>query len=149
MVIAAAWAPQIQHFQGLWAYLQQMFSIMVPPIAVIFLVGVFYKRGNGEGAFWTLVLGTTSGILTFALSELGYWPLHYTITVGFNVGISAIIFIVVSLMTKPPVQSQLDQLTFDRSLINEGLEGMPWYANYKYQMVVLALVIFGLLIWLW
>lgn len=51
MVIAATWAPQIANFQGLWDYLQSMFSIVVPPIAIIFLVGVFYKRGNGHGAF--------------------------------------------------------------------------------------------------
>jgi len=149
MVIAALWAPQIQHFQGLWSYLQQMFSIMVPPIAVIFLVGVFYKRGNGDGAFWTLVLGTSSGILTFILGEYGFWPLHYTITVGFNVAISTIVFLAVSKLTPAPSQSQLDMLTFDRSFVNEGTEGLPWYANYKYQMVLLAIVIFGLLIWLW
>ena len=54
MVVAALWAPMIQNFEGIWAYLQQMFSIIVPPVVVVFLVGVFYKRGNGAGAFWDL-----------------------------------------------------------------------------------------------
>ena len=56
MLLAAFWAPMIQHFEGVWIYLQQMFSIIVPPVVVIFLVGVFYKRGNGDGAFYTLIL---------------------------------------------------------------------------------------------
>jgi len=149
MIMAALWAPQIQNFTGLWGYLQQMFAIIVPPIAVIFMVGVFYKRGNGHGAFWTLLIGTSLGVFTFLLREFGVWNLHYTINVGLMVAISTIIFIVVSKMTPAPVASQIDQLTFNKAYIREGVEGMPWYKNYLNQMVVLALLIFGILIWLW
>ena len=39
MTLAAIWAPMIGHFGGLWSYLQMMFSIIVPPIATVFLVG--------------------------------------------------------------------------------------------------------------
>ncbi|MEL6923141.1 MAG: sodium:solute symporter, partial [Bacteroidota bacterium] len=73
MVVAASWAPQIAKFTGLWDYLQEMFSIVVPPIAVIFLVGVFYKRGNGHGAFWTLVIGTLAGVGLFILRNNDIW----------------------------------------------------------------------------
>ncbi|MEL7003024.1 MAG: sodium:solute symporter, partial [Bacteroidota bacterium] len=73
MILAAVWAPLIQYFGGIWAYLQQMFAIIVPPIAVIFLVGVFYKRGNKDGAFWTLILGTVGGLILFILGQTGHW----------------------------------------------------------------------------
>ncbi len=149
MFVAALWAPQIQHFTGLWDYLQQMFSILVPPIAVIFLIGVFYKRGNGHGAFWTLVIGTAAGVLAFILGEMGIWTLHYTINVGVMFFLSTIIFIVVSNLTPQPTGEQLDQLTFKKVYISEGTEGMPWYLNYKYMMVVLAGLIFTILYWLW
>ncbi len=149
MIVAALWAPQIQNFSGLWDYLQQMFSIIVPPIAVIFLIGVFYKRGNSDGAFWTLVGGTALGVLAFILGELDMWHLHYTINVGVMFGISTLIFILVSNMTEPPRKEQLEQLTFNRDYIGEGTEGMPWYKNYLYQMVALAVLIFSILIWLW
>ena len=36
MIIAAVWAPMIQHFGGIWVYLQQMYAIFVPPIVVLF-----------------------------------------------------------------------------------------------------------------
>ena len=62
MIIAAVWAPMIENFGGIWVYLQQMYTIFVPPIVVLFLVGVFYPRGNGQGAFMTLALGTLLGI---------------------------------------------------------------------------------------
>jgi len=149
MVIAALWAPQIQHFSGLWDYLQQMFSIIVPPVAVIFLVGVFYKRGNGDGAFYTLLIGTAAGILLFILGEMGVWNLHYTINVGIMVALSTVVFVVVSQLTAAPSQAQLDQLTFSRSYVNDDLEGLPWYLNYKYQMVALVGCILWVLIWLW
>lgn len=149
MIVAALWAPQIQNFSGLWAYLQQMFSILVPPIAIIFLVGVFWKRSNGHGAFWTLMIGTAAGIITFILGEMGYWPVHYTINVGIMMALSLVVFVTVSLMTEPPSKEQLDQLTFNKAYINEGTENMSWYSNYKYQMVVLAGLIFYILWWLW
>lgn len=149
MVIAALWAPQIQNFTGLWDYLQQMFSIIVPPIAVIFLVGVFYPRGNGDGAFWTLVLGTLAGIVLFVLEQMDLWHLHYTINVGLMALLSTIIFIVVSSRTPAPDMEEMKQFTFRRGLIREGFEDVPWYKNYLNQIIVLVLTIFGLLMWLW
>jgi len=75
MLIAAAWSPIIAEFSGLWDYLQSMFAIAVPPIAIIFLVGVFYKRGNGDGAFWTLILGTLAGVIMFCMNQFELWGL--------------------------------------------------------------------------
>lgn len=149
MVIAAFWAPQIQNFTGLWDYLQQMFSIIVPPIAVIFLVGVFYKRGNGAGAFWTLIIGTGLGVLLFILGEMGLWDLHYTINVGLMVAVSTVIFIVVSNQTAPPTAEQIEMFTFRRGLISDGMEGVPWYLDYRTHMVVLAALIFWILVIFW
>ena len=149
MVIAALWAPQIQHFTGLWDYLQQMFSIMVPPIAVIFLIGVFYKRGNADGAFWTLVLGTGIGVLLFILGEMGLWNLHYTMNVGVMVMVSALIFVLVSRATPAPDPEQVEQYTYRKGLIAEGTQGLPWYADYRYQVAALAALIFYILIVFW
>ncbi len=149
MLIAALWAPQIQNFTGLWDYLQQMFSIIVPPVAVIFLVGVFYKRGNGHGAFWTLVLGTLAGILLFVLEQFDLWHLHYTINVGLMVLLSTVIFIVVSLLTPAPDAEKIRSLTYKKELIMEGFTNVPWYLNYINHIIILVLLITGILIWLW
>lgn len=149
MLIAALWAPQIQNFTGLWDYLQQMFSIIVPPVAVIFLVGVFFKRGNGDGAIWTLVLGTLFGILLFVLEQFDLWHLHYTINVGLMVILSTVIFVIVSMLTPAPDKEKIELLTYRSELLREGFENVPWYKNYIYQIIVLILVILWILIWLW
>ena len=149
MVIAALWAPMIQNFTGLWDYLQQMFSIIVPPIVVIFLVGVFFKRGNGHGAFWTLVLGTLIGVLLFILGEMDLWHLHYTVNVGLMVLISTVIFIAVSLMTPPPTAENVELLTFRKELIMDGMEDLPWYQDYRLHMALLVALIGYILYIVW
>lgn len=149
MIVAAVWAPFIGEFQNLWDYLQQMFSIIVPPVAVIFLIGIFFKRGNGHGAFASLIAGTLAGILAFILELNGLWNIHYTINVGIMIAFSAIVFVVVSLTTKAPDDSKIKDLTYSRGLVTEGTEGLPWYKNYIYQLTLLALLITILFIWLW
>ena len=161
MLIAAFWAPNIQHFQGLWSYLQKMFSILVPPIAVIFLVGVFYKRGNGDGSFWTLVIGTLLGAVLFLVTDTAPWEammgegaekilnLHYTTNVGIMTALSAIIFVVISNLTPAPDPKDIEMLTFRRELLNDGMEGLPWYKDYRFYMVILVLLMTVIMIYFW
>ncbi|MCL4146394.1 UNVERIFIED_CONTAM: hypothetical protein GTU68_014225, partial [Idotea baltica] len=149
MIIAAMWAPFIGNFDGLWSYLQQMFSIFVPPIVVLFLVGVFYKKGNGHGAFWTLIVGNVIGILLFTLGKLGYWSMHFTYNVGISVVLSSIVFIVFSNYGPRPSDEVIEKFTFNKSLIQEGNENMPWYKDYRIQSVVLLIIIIYTLIEFW
>ena len=161
MLIAAFWAPNIAHFQGLWSYLQKMFSILVPPIAAIFLIGVFYKRGNGDGAFWTLVIGTLLGAILFCLTDTAPWEammgegtekilnFHYTTNVGIMVLISSILFVGISNATPPPDYERIDALTFKRELMDDGFEDMPWYKDYRVHMVLLVILMGYILIKFW
>ncbi len=148
MIIAAVWAPMIANFGGIWVYLQQMFSIIVPPIAVLFLVGVFYKRGNGNGAFWTLILGTLGGALLFVLGQVEIWPLHYTYNVGIMVLISTLFFIVISNLSPAPDIDQIKAYTFRKELLNNE-DKMVWYKDYRYHVVLLLAVIGILMIKFW
>jgi len=149
MIFAAIWAPNIQHFDGLWSYLQQMFSIIVPPVVVIFLVGVFYKRGNADGSFWTLIIGTFIGIILFILGQFEIWQYHYTTNVGIMIGICTVIFIVVSNITPAPPEEKIKEYTYRRGLMNEGMEGLPWYQDYRLHMILLIILIFTILYKFW
>ncbi|MEM6700418.1 MAG: sodium:solute symporter, partial [Bacteroidota bacterium] len=140
MVIAALWAPQIINFGGLWTYLQQMYSIFVPPVIVLFGVGILYKRGNGDGAFWTLIIGALIGVLFFVLGIYELWPIHYTINIGIVVGLCTIVFIVISRMTPAPDYEKIKPYLYRKSLINESNENLPWYKDYRYHVVVLMVL---------
>lgn len=149
MVVAALWAPYIENFGGLWSYLQQMFSIIVPPIIVVFLVGAFYKRGNGDGAFWTLLLGTGIGIALFVLDLMGIWPIHYLMNIGIVILLSSIIFVVVSNMTPAPNEEVIQAYTFNKSMINLDNEDLKWYQDYRFHSVfiVFLIAIFAYAFW--
>ena len=143
MVIAAVWAPMIENFGGIWVYLQQMYTIFVPPIVVLFLVGVFYPRGNGHGAFITLCFGTLFGIGLFILQNLGWWTVHFTITAGIVVGVSSLLFIIFSQTAPPPPNEVIERLTFKKELINQDND-TKWYQNYQYWALLLFLSIITL-----
>ena len=144
MVIAAIWAPMIENFGGIWVYLQQMYTIFVPPIVVLFLVGAFYKRGNGQGAFMTLILGTVLGIAFFIFQQLDWWTVHFTITAGLVVLISSLFFVVFSHTAAPPSEEVLHRFTFSKALINQENENVVWYQNYQYWAILLLVCILTL-----
>lgn len=67
LIIAIIWAPFIQRFRGLYAYLVQIWSLIAPPVFVCVLFGLFYKRSNARGAIATLLVGALLGAAAFAV----------------------------------------------------------------------------------
>lgn len=146
MLVAAVWAPNIANFGGLWAYLQQVFSIIVPPIAAVFLLGVFMPRGSPQAAFTTLWLGIVLGIGVFLLAQAGVWRLHFSINVGLMFVVSALIFVIVSLRTarKPGVET----LVYRAGLVAPD-PGTPWYTDYRTHAALLLLAMISVLVGFW
>lgn len=93
MAVAAAWAPMIASFPGLFTYLQQAFAIFVPPVVAIFLLGLFTHRGDGRVALTTLVAGHVLGVGFFAAAQAGVLHLHFTLVAGLATALSAALFL--------------------------------------------------------
>lgn len=117
VIIGLAWIPFMRALTeggGIYKYLQSVQAYISPPIAAVFLLGIFYKRINGKGALaalWTgFVLGIGRLILEFqtqngslvldehsivgSLVQMNF--LHYAI---FLFVVSIAILVVVSLST--------------------------------------------------
>ncbi|GGJ98826.1 sodium:solute symporter family transporter [Pseudomonas matsuisoli] len=81
-LIAATWAPMIQYFEGIWAYLQQIFAFVASPLVAVFLYGLFSKRLGASAA----LRGLASGHLASALLAVAYFsewiPIHFTVIGG-------------------------------------------------------------------
>src|SRR3546814_14379848 len=56
-LLAASWAPMIQHFQGLWMYLQQVFAFVASPLVAIFLMGLWMRSLGANAGLRCLVDG--------------------------------------------------------------------------------------------
>src|SRR5690625_7834627 len=55
---------------GLYDYLQNVQSFLAPPIAAVFILGIFNRRTNSHGAFWGLLIGFVLGMLKLTLQTL-------------------------------------------------------------------------------
>ena len=67
VILAAVWSPMVETVaSSLWEYLQLVLGYISPPVVAVFMVGLFYKRANGHGAFYSLILGYLLSI-TFIL----------------------------------------------------------------------------------
>ena len=52
VVLGMVWIPLMGRISGaLYQYLQSVQSYLAPPIAAVFLLGVFFKRMNAKGAY--------------------------------------------------------------------------------------------------
>ena len=55
---------------GLYDYLQNVQGFLAPPITAVFLLGLFSKRINGQGAFWGLIIGFVIGMFKLTVQTL-------------------------------------------------------------------------------
>ncbi|MET0289200.1 MAG: sodium/solute symporter [Pseudoxanthomonas sp.] len=90
-VIAALWAPMIQHFSGLWTYLQQVFAFVASPLVATFLMGLWVKRLGSSAALRGLACGHVLSAALFVLRETEVITLHFTIMGGVICAATALI----------------------------------------------------------
>lgn len=68
VIIGIIWIPIMANISVVLSeYLQSVQSYIAPPITAVFLLGIFYKRINGTGAFVTLIVGLIAGALRITL----------------------------------------------------------------------------------
>ena len=123
VIMGVLWLPFIGRMSGqLFVYLQSVQAYISPPIAVVFLLGLLWKRLNGAGALTALILGFVLGALRF-VSELGAksgWEwvtgssflsfyakinfLHFAVILFL---VSGAVLVVMSYLTKPPAEEKM------------------------------------------
>jgi len=124
VILSLAWIPFMSRISGqLWIYLQSVQAYVSPPIAVVFLLGIFWRRINGQGAITSLLVGFVLGALRFILEVVyaGNLPSGF---LGWFVGMNFLhfavlmfvvclmILVLVSLLTPAPGPDKISGLTF-------------------------------------
>ncbi|XP_034608166.1 sodium/myo-inositol cotransporter [Trachemys scripta elegans] len=128
VIISIAWVPIIVEMQGgqMYLYIQEVADYLTPPVAALFLLGIFWKRCNEQGAFYGgmvgFVLGSTRLILAFIYrapecnqpdTRPGFIKnIHYMYIATALFWITGIVTITVSLFTPPPTKEQIRTTTF-------------------------------------
>ncbi len=67
MILAMAWSTQGVKFSSIFEAINKIAAALAPPVATVFLFGVFSKRGTSKAASVTLLVGLLLGISAFCL----------------------------------------------------------------------------------
>lgn len=119
VVLAAAWAPTIDRFPGLFAYLQQTFAYVVPPLVAVFVLGLFTRVAT-SAALTAVIAGHALSALVFAVDVfgiLGGHGLHFTIVAGLLFVVTALICLLLHAVQHIPLArrgSEEDDLSVGR-----------------------------------
>jgi SSS family solute:Na+ symporter len=157
ILLSVAAAYMATRFNNIMDMLQLVFAFVNAPLFATFLLGMFWKRTTGHGAFTGLLGGTIAAALHHGLtlpeggvpwvkggwiatthlypSEMAqnFWTAIWAWTTCF------LLTIIVSLVTRPHPESELKGLVY--SLTEKPTEGhLPWYSR----PATLAVVVLGL-----
>jgi solute:Na+ symporter, SSS family len=162
--IAAAY--MANRFNNIMDMLQLVFAFVNAPLFATFLLGMFWKRTTGHGAFTGLLAGTAAAAIHHGLtlpagavagikggwmavthiypSEMAqnFWTAIYAWSTCF------VVTVVVSLMTRTPEESKLVGLVYSLTPRPEE-EPMAWYAKpvSLAVMVIAGTVLLNIIFW--
>lgn len=151
--IGLAWIPFMANVSDqLFVYLQNVQGYISPPIAAVFLLGLFFKRLNGNGAMAALISGFVLGAFKFILqlNQAALSGFLYDIAVYNFLHFAIILFvictailIIVSLMTPPPKPENVEGITYEKGALKAGA------GSGRKQDMILTMILIGIIIVLW
>lgn len=165
VITAILWVPLTRLISSqIYIYMQSVQAYISPPIAAVFLLGIFWKRLNGRGAIWALAGGGIIGAIRL-VSELFYnaGQLHSALLIGlvkinflhfavYLFLVSSGIFVLVSFLSELPRPAQVYGLTFSTANGSQtSLVGMAGekYAAWNRMNVVFSVLLMVILGGLW
>ncbi|KAF6001839.1 hypothetical protein F1559_004138 [Cyanidiococcus yangmingshanensis] len=122
--LSVAWIPIVEGMdEELYYYIQSVISYIAPPIAVVFVAGILWRRATAAAAMTTLLVGGALGLVRFVV-EITLRLMHRNASLGFLGEVffrsnflyfaifswifSAVLLIVVSLFTTRSSEQQLE-----------------------------------------
>ncbi len=153
VILGMVWIPMMGRISTtLYTYLQSVQSYLAPPIAAVFLFGVFFKRINGTGAFTAMIVGFGIGLvkLTLELFQNNLsGVLHDFATINFLYFciylflFSIVVMVVVSLLTKKPDDEHIMGLTFATTVAADKAASR---ASWNKWDVILSLIVVAIVV---
>jgi SSS family solute:Na+ symporter len=148
VVFGILWIPLMQNISGeLYHYLQSVQAYIAPPIAVVFFLGLFWKRLNAAGAMSALVGGFVLGMARLvaelnkdALGGFLYWfaDVNFLYFAILLTAVCVVLLIGVSLMYPAPGFEQIRGLTYATTMAEDRERSR---ASWNARDVVLSLIV--------
>jgi solute:Na+ symporter, SSS family len=125
MLLAMAWSTQGGRYSSIFEAINAIAADLAPPITVVFLWGVLWRRGTKQASLFTLIFGFAVGVAAFILDlpVLGTekiishrWGIPFMMQAWWMFCICTAIYVAVSLLTPPPAPESVDGLTWSHPL---------------------------------
>jgi SSS family solute:Na+ symporter len=161
VLVSIGTAYLVMQFLSIMDYVQALFSFFIAPLFGTVLLGMLWKRATPQGGFWGLLVGTVSSVGMWAWVKLDPSALS-VIALSPNAKdmaenmyralwswlVCVIVTVVVSLMTKPLPEKQLEGLVYGCTEIpSEG--DLPLLQRPAFWAVVIAVVFIVLNVIFW
>jgi len=160
VALGIVWIPVMARISkgGLYQYLQNVQGYLGPSITAVFFLGLFWKRINAIAASWGLASGFVLGMIkltcqTFYGKEKIATPILFAQIGDFNpyyatgvlFAVSAVIMVVISLMTAPPPEEKVKGLTYGSIHKVAGQEiRQSWDLGNKLMATAILVLVLGM-----
>jgi SSS family solute:Na+ symporter len=161
VLISVGTAYLVMQFASIMDYVQALFSFFIAPLFGTVVLGMLWKRATGAGGFWGLLAGTLSSVGMYLWVKLDPSALRYVALSSsaramaenmyralWSWIICVVVTVVVSLMTKPRPDHELEGLVYGVTAI-PAEDAVPLYYRPVFWAVVVALgfVIVNVVFW--
>jgi SSS family solute:Na+ symporter len=147
-ILAIVCSPIFGHYTTIFEGLNKLISYVAPPITTVFLLGVFWKRASGKGAFTTLVGGTVFGAVMFYLDWENIYRGDFMLTAFFLLVACSAVMISTSLIFHEGLKPEARELIWEdwREPLR-GHAGGLGLGNYRVLTLLVLSVFAGLYVW--
>jgi solute:Na+ symporter, SSS family len=161
VLISVGTAYLVQHAASIMDYVQSLFSFFIAPLFGTVIIGMLWKRATKAGGFWGLLAGTSTAVGLWAWVRSDPSALRYVAlspdakTMAEDLYralwswlVCVIVTVIVSYMTKPKPDSELEGLVYGVSPLPEEHDE-HWYQKpiFWAGIVAVAFVIANIIFW--
>ncbi|MEN8230450.1 MAG: sodium/solute symporter [Bacteroidota bacterium] len=123
IILAISWSPWIGRFESIFDAISIILSMISPPVASVFVMGILTKKGNDKVALFTMILGLMLGAIVFCLD---FEPISGSKLITDGLGIpflmqawwlfvlSTLFYMVMSYVSQPRPMAEIQNLVFTR-----------------------------------
>lgn len=143
MLLAIAWSPLVAKFDTIFSGIITAICYLAPPITVVFVAGVFWKRATSQAAFMTFVVGSSLGFVVFLLDffkEQTGWSILSMMASFYLAVICAGVLVVVSLVKPVALSEEKAKLVWTNPLDCLKAPGWRGIGDYRVLSVLLFVV---------
>ena len=152
MFLSIIWSTQAGKFDSIFQAINDLAAAIAPPISTVFLLGIFWRRGTKDAAFYTLIFGFFVGVGLFLLDfesisgekYLTNFGIPFLMRTWWVFCLCCIFFVVVSLCTAPPPQSQVANTTWNgpKEIMKNKISGLYDPRSLAFILLLLMVVLY-------